>query len=831
NQSICAPNSYLFNGQSYSTSGTYTATLTNAAGCDSVITLNLTVNQSLGDSVASVNVGIVQATPGSIVSVPVVAQSLVDVSSFQFGLYFDAGVLTYQNVRSGNSLANQVVLPALTGNRVDVAYIDFSGSGFSACGDTILWLDFTYSVQGGISPLVWDLSFTQVSGLSGNTIADLRLRDGMVYGTPVTTPVPSTNGNQSVCEFSDAAFVVNGIGITTYQWMVSTDGGSSFVSLVNGNGIAGAQSDSLVLTSVLSGMNGNIYMCRVNGTGGSVASLVQRLDVRPLTTIVVQLSVSPSGVQCAGTSVTYSVQNMTVTTPAYRWLVNGALVGTGTSLVRADLAQGDVVAVEINSSMECIVASASVVAQVSALPELQMVTGGGSYCPGTGGVSIALSGSQAGVRYYLLNNGMNTGDTLMGTGVALSFNGVIPVGYYTVRAVNSNGCLQTMSGVVSVSVLSGVQATVTSDTFVYAGGSVQLQASGGATYHWLPSAGLSSVSLANPVASPAASTLYSVIVTNVFGCSDTLEVRVDVIPLPEVNAGADMSVCINSGLVSLTGTPSGGVWTGQGIATGTTQFDPQSAGVGIWPVVYGVNFSGVLVTDTLLIQVAPVSSMTLVIVLCQPNTYQVGTSVYYQTGLYSDTLINQFGCDSVVSLNLTVNPVSTSTVNAQICSSSTYTLGTQTFDSAGVYQIVLANGQGCDSVITLNLSVIQPSSSTINQSICAPNSYLFNGQSYSTSGTYTATLTNAAGCDSVVTLNLTVNQQVLFAISLNGTTYGAQSGGHTIPACSNNNYSFTLAGISAGTLPLVGTVRVWDGAIGTGTPGPIFTGTINNIGD
>ncbi|NBU72799.1 MAG: hypothetical protein EBS53_15380, partial [Bacteroidetes bacterium] len=587
---------------------------------------------------------------------------------------------------------------------------------------------------------------------SGAAVSDLRLTDGLVYGTTVTTPVPSTNGNQSVCEFADVVFAVAGSGITSYQWSVSTDGGSSFVNLTNGNGVSGAQSDSLRLTSVLSGMDGNIYLCRVSGAGGAVASLVQRLDVRPLTSTLAQLVASPAGTQCAGTTVTYSVPGLSVSSPTYRWMVNGTLVGSDSTLLRSDLNQGDVVSVEISSSTQCIVASGSLVAQVAALPVVQQVNGGGSYCPGTGGVSVSLSASQSGIRYFLLLNGTATGDTVLGSGSALFFNGVVPAGTYSVGALSLNGCVQQMNGTVNVSLLSGVQATVSRDTFVYVGGSVQLLASGGATYQWSPSAGLSSVSSANPVASPTVTTTYSVVVTNVFGCSDTLEVRVDVLPLPNVAAGSDTVVCVNGGLLSLSGTPVGGVWTGQGVTSGNLQyFDPQAAGVGVWPVVYGVTFAGVLVSDTLLITVSPVSNTSLVAVVCQPNTYQVGTSIYTQSGVYSDTLVNQYGCDSVVSLNLTVNQVSTSTLNVSICSSSTYTLGAQTFDSAGAYQVVFANAQGCDSVITLNLTVNQPSATTINQSICSPNSYSFNGQLLTSSGTFTATLTNAAGCDSVVT--------------------------------------------------------------------------------
>ncbi len=49
-----------------------------------------------------------------------------------------------------------------------------------------------------------------------------------------------------------------------------------------------------------------------------------------------------------------------------------------------------------------------------------------------------------------------------------------------------------------------------------------------------------------------------------------------------------------------------------------------------------------------------------------------------------------------------------------------------------------------------------PTSSTTTETICAGESYEFNGNTYSETGTYTTTLTNAAGCDSTATLNLTV---------------------------------------------------------------------------
>ena len=63
--------------------------------------------------------------------------------------------------------------------------------------------------------------------------------------------------------------------------------------------------------------------------------------------------------------------------------------------------------------------------------------------------------------------------------------------------------------------------------------------------------------------------------------------------------------------------------------------------------------------------------------------------------------------------------------------------------------------QGCDSVHTLNLTINNSNTGTSSATAC--DSYTWDGVVYTTSGAYTNTYTNAAGCDSVHTLNLTIN--------------------------------------------------------------------------
>lgn len=84
----------------------------------------------------------------------------------------------------------------------------------------------------------------------------------------------------------------------------------------------------------------------------------------------------------------------------------------------------------------------------------------------------------------------------------------------------------------------------------------------------------------------------------------------------------------------------------------------------------------------------------------------------------------------------------------------TYTLNGQTYTTSGVYTQNLTNVAGCDSTLTLNLTINMPYENTT--AITACDSYVWNGQTYTTSGMYMVTNPNMNGCDSTEHLNLTI---------------------------------------------------------------------------
>jgi gliding motility-associated-like protein len=155
--------------------------------------------------------------------------------------------------------------------------------------------------------------------------------------------------------------------------------------------------------------------------------------------------------------------------------------------------------------------------------------------------------------------------------------------------------------------------------------------------------------------------------------------------------------------------------------------------------------------------VNPIYRDTIFDTICQGQTYNSHNITATIGGTYSHTFQSIHGCDSIIVVHLTVNPSYTSTINASICQGSVYTEhGFHAFTS-GIYRDTLQTVKGCDSVLILNLTVIQKYLDTITANICQGGTYTSNGFNTNVAGYHTDSLLSVSGCDSIVTLNLIVN--------------------------------------------------------------------------
>jgi surface protein len=190
------------------------------------------------------------------------------------------------------------------------------------------------------------------------------------------------------------------------------------------------------------------------------------------------------------------------------------------------------------------------------------------------------------------------------------------------------------------------------------------------------------------------------------------------------------------------------------------------------------------------------------------NSYFFNNQTLTQSGLYYDTLINSTGCDSIITLNLTIKNPTTNIINQTVCNS--YNYKNQTLTQSGIYYDTLINSAGCDSIIRLNLTVNLATTTTTNTTICSSAlPYSWNGQNLMVSGIYTYTTTGSNGCDSTTLLNLTVNSTSAATITLSGSAPFSWNGS-TYTASGIYTYTTTNAAgcDSVTTLNLTSTVTL-----------------------
>jgi gliding motility-associated-like protein len=169
-------------------------------------------------------------------------------------------------------------------------------------------------------------------------------------------------------------------------------------------------------------------------------------------------------------------------------------------------------------------------------------------------------------------------------------------------------------------------------------------------------------------------------------------------------------------------------------------------------------------------------------------------------GIYSATAVSSNGCVAQDTMLVSQNPSVFSAFSDSVCLGYNYSFNGQQLNQAGVYVDTLQNVLGCDSIVTLQLSIVQPLSSNISASICSGDTYLFNGQSVTNAGQYSVTMPSSFGCDSTVQLTLSLNplpivnvEDTLVCSGTNLTLFasGAQSYVWNVPQ--NPNGSITVA--------------------------------------
>lgn len=390
--------------------------------------------------------------------------------SISFGLQTAAG--TYSILATNTTTGCQKVMfgsSAVVVNPLPIVYSVTGGGSYCAGGSGVIV---------GLNSSETGVNYTTYNGASAySTVGGIgsAIDFGYVYAAGTYTVLATNYMTGCTSAMSGSATV----GVNTPPSAFTVTGGGSYCTGGSGVAVGLASSSSSASYTLYNGTTAT--GAPVSGTGSAISfgnqTAAGTYTVRATSTAngcttgmtgsaTVSVNAAPTaftvtggGAYCAGStganiSLTGSTTGVTYQLFAGSTPVGGPVTGTGSTLSLGTYTTigtySAVATVTLTGCTGNMAGSASITTYT--LPTVYNVTGGGSYCSGGLGVSVGLSGSEAGITYQLYN-GTSPVASVSGTGAAISFGPQFSAGSYSVRATSSStSCVNGMSGLATVSI-------------------------------------------------------------------------------------------------------------------------------------------------------------------------------------------------------------------------------------------------------------------------------------------------------------------------------------------------------------------------------------------
>lgn len=905
-------------------SGTVTATQTNSFGCDSTVTMNVTLMPYPVPVIAGPNsVCRLTAATYSVPSIPgdtyawavtggSISGSLTGPSVNVSWGNFPSGTISVTQTNSFgcdstitlNVTLNPYPVPVITGPNSVCRLTSSTYSVPVVAGDIYAWSVVGGSING--SPNANSITVSWGNFPSG-TVTVTQINP---FGCDSTVtinvtlnpyPVPVITGPASVCQLTGAVYSVTPVGGNTYGWSVT------------GGSINGPTNTSSINVSWGNTGAGTVTVTQIN-TFGCDSTVTRNITLNPYPVPVIT---GPASV-CQLSSATYSVTNTAGNT--YAWSITGGTINGSSTLNSVTVSWGSsasgIITVTQTNSFGC---DSTVSRIITLVPNpTPIISGPNSICRLTAG-TYSVPAVPGDTYSWSITGGSINGSSTSDV-VSVSW-GDFPSGTITITQTNSSGCDSTVSMNVTlnpypVPVISGPNSVCRLTGATYSVASIA-----GDTYGWTVTGGsingAANGSSVNISWGNFASGTITVIQTNAFGCDSTVSMNVTLNPYPVPVITGSNSVCrLTSSTYSVPAVP-GDIYAWS-VVGGSISGSPNSNSV---TVSWGNSASGTItviqtnsfgcdstVTMNVTLNPYPVpvitgnnsvcrlTATTYSVTAVAGNTYAwsvTGGSIngsanantitvsWGNTGFGSVTVTqtNTFGCDSTVTMNITLNPYPLPVISgpASVCqfTSTTYFVtntpgdtyawtvtggsinGSSTSSSitvswgsslSGTVTVTQTNSYGCDSTSSRTITLLTSPTPVISgpNSLCrltagtysvpavAGDTYAWsvtggsiNGPSSSNSvniswgnfasGTVSVTQTNASGCDSTVSMNVTLQPYPVPVISGPVSICQLTGGTYSVPNVPGDAYAWTVTGGSINGSPSVNSISVSWGASASGT--------------
>ncbi|HLO72034.1 MAG TPA: PKD domain-containing protein [Flavipsychrobacter sp.] len=402
-------------------------------------------------------------------------------------------------------------------------------------------------------------------------------------------PVVSAGSNVTIC--NGLSTTLNATGASTYVWTP-----------------ASTLSCSTCVSPVASPITTTTYTVTGTDANGCVNTSTVTVNVNPLPNV----SAGSNVAICAGASATLGASGAI----SYVWTPATTLSCSTCASPVATPATTTTYTVTGTDANGCSKTS-TVTVTVNSLPNVT-ATGNNVVCAGS---SATLTGN--GATSYVWTPSGSLSCSTCASPVATPSSPTT----YTVTGTDANGCVDT--GMITLNINAKPDVNAGLDRTICLGTSTNLSATGAVNYQWSPSTGLSCSACANPVATPATTTLYRVVGIAANGCSDTDFVNVTVNPLPNVTINGISTICAGSNTILVASGATNYVWTPAGSLSCSTCSNPTaSPNTTTSYVVTGTDANGCTDTGNITITVnpLPVLQVTGAGTICEGTTVQLNAA-------------------------------------------------------------------------------------------------------------------------------------------------------------------------------------------------------------
>ncbi len=219
----------------------------------------------------------------------------------------------------------------------------------------------------------------------------------------------------------------------------------------------------------------------------------------------------------------------------------------------------------------------------------------------------------------------------------------------------------------------------------------------------------------------------------------------------------------------------------------------------------GENYNLVIAENASSFEIRAIEGTEETVSTCE--SYEWHGNTFTETGDYTITTQNEFGCDVTSTLHLTLHHTSDTThIYARECSYydwETNLYGNLFFEESGDYSKKFYTTNGCDSIVTLHLTIIGSQTIDLHEEAC--DYFTWDGINYSESGDFSRYYQTAEGCDSTVILHLTINDSPELptaTTSPNTLCTSASNGSITIDSPIGGNFEYSIDRINFQTEPI-----------------------------